>query len=247
MRSMCKSTCAVEPVAARNGIKDIWNAFMIQGAIMCKKDIPLCPTILKRNPVKFISWKDARTLYKRKISSGEEGFHAEALVHFFIDDYRFDSLRTGIWWHPAEAMEVLKHFDGIVTPDYSLCQDFPEPLKEINVYRTRAFGFWAGNCGLDVLNSARWGDAETWDYCNAGIPLGAPVCVGAVASGLKKSSNRPLFDNGFEHMIGVVKPSKVFFYGAPTSRSLHLLRERDVPYSLIPSDTNVRFSKGGER
>lgn len=191
---------------ARRGIVDIWNAFMVEGAAMDDEDIPLCPSALAREPRTLVSWPEAKRIYRHELRRGNKQFHVSALVHFYVDDQKFDGICSGIWQHPKRALAILEHFDGIIEPDYSICQDFPKPIKLFNVYRMRAFGYWAGSQGLQVANNARWGGAETWGYCHSGIAKGSPVFVGAVASGLKKGADRPLFDVGFVEMENASNP-----------------------------------------
>ncbi len=55
-------------------------------------------------------------------------FMSLAYVCFYADDGDFDSFK-GIWFRSNHAYKVLNHFAGIITPDFSLYQDFPLPLK----------------------------------------------------------------------------------------------------------------------
>ncbi len=231
---------------SRKGIVDVWNAFMVEGARMCDEDIPLCPCTLDSEPQQLVSWPEAKRICRRQRRQGNKDFHVKALVHFYVDDHKFDGVFSGVWQRPERALAVLEHFDGIVTPDYSICQDFPKPIKLFNVYRMRAFGYWIGSRGLQVGNNARWGGAETWGYCNSGIPKGSPIFVGAVASGLKSTDNRPLFDVGFAETVDCLEPSAVYFYGSPTKASLALLGERGIPFNVFESDAHAaRREKGG--
>ncbi len=104
------------------------------------------------------------------MKSGNESFHYHAHIHFYIDDQKFDGKQSSIWLYPVKALEIVKHFDGIITPDFSTNADFPDPLKRYNTYRMRAFGCWIANNGLSVINNVRWGTLETWAYCFDGIP-----------------------------------------------------------------------------
>ena len=62
-------------------------------------------------------------------------------------------------------MNIIKHFAGIITPDFSTYQDFPEAIKIHNTYRMRLYGYWLGKEGIAVINNVRWGTEETFDYC----------------------------------------------------------------------------------
>lgn len=228
----------------RKGIIDIWNAFMVDGAQMCDNDIPLCPCTLEGEPQLLVSWPEAKRIYRRESRRGNKEFHVGALVHFYVDDQKFDGVFSGIWQRPKRAMKILEHFDGIVTPDYSICQDFPKPIKLFNVYRMRAFGHWAALRNLQVVNNVRWGGAETWEYCNAGVPEGSPIFIGAVASGLKKGSNRPLFDVGFVESVNCLRPSVVYFYGSPTQSAVALLEKEGIPFRVFESDMCSAYREG---
>ena len=218
---------------------------MVEGAQMCDEDIPLCPCTLIDQPKRLISWPEAKRIYMRERRYGDQEFHINALVHFYVDDQKFDGIFSGIWQRPNRALSILKHFDGIITPDYSICQDFPKPIKLFNIYRMRSFGYWISTKGLQVINNARWGSTETWSYCNNGIPSGSPIFVGAVASGLKKNADRPLFDIGFANTVEHLKPSAIYFYGSPTKTSVALLKTLNIPFKVFESDTCAAHKKKG--
>ena len=110
--------------ARRPGCLDIWNAFMCDGAIFSENDIPFCPTILTEYPKEIITWDDAKHIYKKE-SVKNPDFKRNAFVCFYIDDQKFDGIRSSIWFFPHKALNVLKHFKGIITPDFSTYQDFP--------------------------------------------------------------------------------------------------------------------------
>ena len=48
----------------RSGCKDIWNAFMAEGAIFGKYDIPFCPTTSDVIPKSQVTWEEAKQLHK---------------------------------------------------------------------------------------------------------------------------------------------------------------------------------------
>ena len=169
----------------RNGLRDIWNAFMCRDACFTKFDIPICPTIVTTLPKNVLTWEEAKQLHKKLIRKDKK-FKRDDFVCFYIDDYKFDSVRTSIWLYPWLALRILKHFRGIITPDFSLYQDFPYPIKIWNIYRMRAFGYWAGRQGLEVINNVRWGTSETYDYCFEGIERNTIVAIGTVGGSPRK-------------------------------------------------------------
>lgn len=139
----------------RRNLKDIWNAFMVDGAVFTENDIPVCPTTALAIPSRIITYSEAKTIHNKNIKE-DSNYFFDAFVCFYEDDQNFDGVRSGIWWHPGKAYEILKHYAGIITPDFSTYQDFPEPLKVWNTYRMRAFGYWYGTmCEKQVINNVR--------------------------------------------------------------------------------------------
>ncbi|MCR5148221.1 MAG: DUF4417 domain-containing protein [Eubacterium sp.] len=156
----------------RAGCKDLWNAFMVKGATFSIHDIPHCPTYLPKGlPSELISYEKAKQIYSKELKKGNCNFHINAFVHFCIDDQKFDGNRTGIWNSPFKAIDIIRHFDGIITPDFSTYADFPLYIKGYNTYRMRAFGYWCYCQGIPTINNVRWGTSETWEYCFDGIDI----------------------------------------------------------------------------
>ncbi|HFE67257.1 MAG TPA: DUF4417 domain-containing protein [Chloroflexi bacterium] len=57
----------------------------------------------------------------------------DGAVHFFLDDYRFET----VWNRPRKALEALRPYTTLLTPDFSLYRDWPLTLQLWNVYRNR--------------------------------------------------------------------------------------------------------------
>ena len=119
----------------RSGCCDIWNAFMCKDTKFTKNDIPYCPTTAKSIPSKMILWDEAVRLYRNALTRKDYNFYYNAFVCFYMDDQKFDGRRKGIWHNSKYVLKVLKHFEGVISPDYSTYQDFPEPIKLYNTYR----------------------------------------------------------------------------------------------------------------
>jgi len=235
-----------ETRATREGIEDVWNAFMVEGAIMLDEDIPLCPTTATSLPHEIITWVEAKRIYHREVRKGNKCFRHNAFVCWYIDDSKFDS-SCGIWCRPHQAMKILSHFAGVITPDFSISQDFPKPWKLFNIYRMRAFGYWCGVSGLKVINNVRWGTHETWGYCFTGIQRHSVVSIGTVASGLRMLENRPLFEEGLAAMMRTLEPHTIVVYGSAKYECFRELEGRGVRVVEYPSAAARRFSKAGGR
>ncbi len=205
-------------------------------------DIPFCPCTATSLPTQLISYEDAKILYKKKLITNSD-FHISAYIHFYTDDQKFDGKRDGIWYNSEKALNIFRHFDGIITPDFSTYADFPDPLKRYNTYRMRAFGHWASENKISVINNVRWGTSETWNYCFDGIPQKSIVAVGTVASGLKKSFYRPQFETGLHKMVEVISPIAIIVVGSAHYDFFDDLKQQGVKIVAFPSKTNEVFAR----
>jgi hypothetical protein len=231
----------------RNGCVDMWNAFMVRDAeFVMGSDIPICPCTANCVPSKLISYVEAKQLHKKNCKSNPD-YHIDAYVHFYIDDQKFDGPKSSVWLYPYKALDILRHFAGVITVDFSTNADFPDPFKRYNTYRMRAFGFWLGSQGISVINNVRWGTKETWDYCFDGIPYNSTVAIGTVASGIRKLENRPDFEAGLFKMVEVLKPHTIIVYGSANYACFKKLSDMGIRIISFPSDTSLAFvsQKGG--
>ena len=230
----------------RTGCHDMWNAFMLKDAeFVIGSDIPVCHSTKDIIPRELISYEDAKHIYKTKLNN-EPDFFVDAFVHFYIDDQKFDGPRDGIWNNPHKALDIIRHFAGAITPDFSTNADFPDAIKRYNTFRMRAFGHWLVSNNITVINNARWGTFETWDYCFDGIPLNSIISIGTVASGLHKLENRPLFEDGLRRLIEVVHPTIIIIYGSSKHSIFDELRKHKIKIISFPSKTSLAFNKRKE-
>lgn len=228
----------------RVGCKDIWNAHMANGATFCAHDIPFCPTTAKSIPAEIITWDDAKAIYKKHLSRKEYDFRVDAFVCFYIDDYKFDGTR-GIWHDFKQALKVLCHFAGVITPDFSTYQDFPEPIKLYATYRMRLYGYWLGVNGLAVINNVRWGTSETWNYCFEGIPTNSIVAIGTVGGSPHKIVDRKRFEEGLFKMIEVLQPHTIIVYGSSNYDCFDKLKSQNINIVSFQSKTAKAFEGRG--
>lgn len=231
-------------ITPRKGIHDMgWNAFMVSKARFSPKDIPLCQTTAEEPPEGMLTYKEAKTLYHKELRKGNKEFWNRDYVCFYEDDQDFDST-CGIWYRPSNAYRVLKHFGGIITPDFSTYQDFPAPLKIWNTYRMRAFGNWYGNiCGNHVINNVRWGTPETYNYCFEGIPRFSMVAIGTVGGSPQHLINRKRFESGLDAMMKVLCPHTILVYGSDRYTCFDRIKRQGVTVISYPGKTCRAFAE----
>ena len=227
----------------RKGIKDVWwRPYMVSGARFSANDIPFCPTTSAELPKRIITYKEAKEEYRKQLRKGNKDFFNDAFVCFYEDDHEFDSI-FGIWFRSKQAYKILSHFAGIITPDFSLYQDFPLPLKLWNTYRMRAFGYWYGTlCGHAVINNVRWGTLETYWYCFDGIPENSVIAIGTVGGNPRKLIDRERFDKGLRELVRRLHPHTIIVYGSTNYKCFKELEAQGITILAYPGKTNKAFA-----
>ncbi len=133
----------------------------------------------------------------------------DGAVHFFLDDYRFETT----WSRPWKALAALRPYTTLLTPDFSLYRDWPLMLQLWNVYRNRWCGrFWQEQ-GFTVIPTISWSTAVSYDFCFLGVPRRSVVAVSAVGVKLDEPLAYRLFVDGFQEMVRRVEPTVVLGYG----------------------------------
>ena len=215
---------------------------MVKGAKFSPNDIPLCPTTATSLPARLISYDEAKSIHNRELQKGNTDYRVNAFIHFYIDDQKFDGKQSSIWLYPKKALSIIRHFSGMIAPDFSTYADFPEPLKRWNFYRMNAFGYWIGTLEIPVISNVRWGTEETWPYCFDGNPKCSMLAIGTVASGIRLLKNRLLFENGLFRMVEQLQPHTIIVYGSDRYLYFDELRRRGIRVVSYPSKTSEAFA-----
>ena len=129
-------------------------------------------------------------------------------IHFYIDDYQFER----VWNRPEDYTEILKQYECILTPDFSLYLDMPMPMKIWNIYRSRQIGQYYQKQGIKVIPTISWAEKETFDFCFEGIPKRSIVSISTI--GVKKNKEAlKIWTEGVDAMIQAIEPSTILVYG----------------------------------
>ena len=151
-------------------------------------------------PKELSSWHT--TAVKRSFRSVEDSF-----VHFFVDDYYFES----VWTSPKRLMTVSKGVRGILGTTFSVYGAQPMAMNLWNTYRNRWVCRYLEAQGVQVIPAVTWADESTWDYCFEGLPCRSVVAVSTV--GTLRKEDRRLFCAGFHEMLRRVDPRVLLVYG----------------------------------
>ncbi len=159
-------------------------------------------------------------------------------VHFYIHDYQFSQILTST----TKYVDILKQFDGVITPDCSMLINQAQCLQQTNTYFNRAIGFYLQKQGIPVIPNIRWSDEKSFDYCFLGIPKHTIVSIST--HGCIKSNNQKLiFKRGLNEMLLQLEPSTVIVHGFMPESVFGDYRESTVFYRY-PSEFEIAHTKG---
>lgn len=129
-------------------------------------------------------------------------------IHFYLDDYQFERL----WNNPDEYIDILKQYECILSPDFSLYLDMPMPMKIWNIYRSRQIGQYYQSMGIKVIPTLSWAEKETFEFAFKGIPKGSIVSISTI--GVKRDKDAlQIWRDGMDAMIKEIEPSTILVYG----------------------------------
>ena len=148
-------------------------------------------------PSKLIGFNYAKTSKEKNVG-----------IHFYLDDYQFERL----WNKPEEYVDILKQYECILSPDFSLYMDMPMPMKIWNIYRSRLIGQFYQSQGIKVIPTLSWAEEETFEFCFEGIPKGSIVSISTI--GVKKNKEAlKIWKTGVDELIKRIEPSTILIYG----------------------------------
>ena len=132
----------------------------------------------------------------------------DKIIHFYLDDYQFDR----VWNSPENYLDVLRKYKAVLSPDFSMYEDFPRAVSLFNHYRKQWCGAYWQEHGINVIPTVGWTREDSYEYCFEGLPRNALVCISTLGMFFDKE-HRAKFMKGYEVALDVLKPKKILFYG----------------------------------
>lgn len=164
-----------------------------------KYKIPQIKGTIRANIMELVGFNYARSM---KDTAGKG-------LHFFLDDYQF----MRVWNDPARYIPILKRFDFVLSPDFSLYADFPVAMQIYNHYRKHWLAaYWESN-GIEVIPTICWSTKDSFEWCFDGEPTGGTVAVSSIGT-QNNSQSKELFLVGYNEMIKRLAPETIIFYGS---------------------------------
>jgi Vilmaviridae nuclease len=186
------------------------------------------PTIEKnaRMPSQLLQWGSRPSLLAVKEGSN-------TAVHFFLDDYRFESL----WNNPLRNIDALMKIGLVLSPDFSLWIDMPVAMQIWNTYRNRWLACFWQQYGISVIPTISW--SHSFDFCFLGIPTGSIVALSSVGIAKSDREAQEFFRTGFYTMIEAIQPEAILSYGSLLGLDIHT----DRPIVTFPTRWQQRRSQ----
>ena len=130
-------------------------------------------------------------------------------MHFFLDDNQFER----IWNRPARYVNMLKRYECMLTPDFSLYTDMPTSMLIWNTYRSRFLGAYYQSKGIKVIPTVSWAEKDSYNFCFAGLPRKATLAISTLGVRRYDTYTR-LWREGLTQMLERLEPTDLIVYGA---------------------------------
>ena len=179
-------------------IKDVFHAFLLKNAKYDGvEEIPVIKTS-KKLPNKLVS-------FSKCLSTKD----FDQWVMF----YEYDSAFIRLWNNPTKYLPILKKFNGVITPDFSLYRNMPLVMQKWSTFQGKAIGNWLQENDIEVIPNVRFADERSYKFCFSGVEKNSTVCIGSNGC-VKTIVEKYYFVNGFKEMIKVLSPNNVIIYGS---------------------------------
>lgn len=155
-------------------------------------------------------------------------------VHFYEDDSQFER----IWRTPRKYLDILKRYNGVILPDFSLYRDMPYVMQVWNIYRSRAIGNWLQHNGIKVIPNIRYGDRRTYKIACDGIENGSVIAIGTHGT-IKNKNDRAVFVEGLETVISIIDPKVIIIYGSTPEEIFKKYEDRNIGIVRFSSNYDI--------
>lgn len=162
----------------------------------------------------------------------------EAWVGFYEDDSKF----IRVWRNPRRYLPILRRFQGVISPDFSLYRNMPLIMQAWSVFKSRALAHWWEINGIEVIPNIRFSTQCSYPFAFAGIKKYSTVAVG-IHGCWHKNEDRKYFKKGFITMVDVLKPKCIVIYGTEQKVFFNPFRERGIEIICFPSSCELAHKK----
>ena len=175
------------------------NEFLYQNNSAGKYEFP----IIKKqnidvNKIEFLSYVNTKK---------NDDTNKNKTIHFFTYDWLFEN----VYEKPELAMEKLKQYYAVLSPEFSLYWDMPKALQIFSTFKNRWSGAFFQKHGMKVIPTVCCAGDDSYDFCFDGIEQGSVVAVSTYC----REEYKHEFMKSYNKMIEVIKPTGIICYGTP--------------------------------
>lgn len=213
----------------KTNVKDVFNAFLVEGAEFDGKyEFAKIRGVNTRIPNILLPFD--KSIRSRKYDS---------YIHFYLKDDRFYRL----WKNPKRYLSILKKYQGIISPDFSMYFDMPLHQQIESTARNRALGYWLEKNNISVIPNVRWSDQRSYDFCFDGIPKKIMVAIGTHGC-LQNLITRSYFINGLSVMLERLEPTSIVVYGYTPREIFEPIKSQGI--KIVQFDNQIVSSRKKE-
>lgn len=184
---------------AKTIMDDGFQAYLTEGAKFVGE--PGIPMLMNLDNVQIP--KDLLPFSKVNVCKNKRQY-----VHFYMHDKEFSRVLTAT----KRYVDVLKQYDGVITPDCTMTVGQSSCLQQTNTYMNRAVGFYLQKQGIPVIPNIRWSDESSFAYCFLGVHPGSMVAISTHGC-LRSKKHRDVMKFGLEAMMETIRPLIVLVHG----------------------------------
>ena len=161
-------------------------------------------------------------------------------VHFYQHDKEFSVVLTAT----KKYLDLLKLYDGVITPDCSMIINQSPCLQQTNTYMNRAVGFYLQKNGIPVIPNIRWSDESSFEYSFLGVHKGSMVSVSTHGC-IRSKEQKRMFKIGLEAMLDAIQPETVLVHGKMPDEVFSTFKNQ-VVFRRYASEFERTHEKDGE-
>lgn len=152
-------------------------------------------------------------------------------VHFYEKDYKFNR----IWNQPNRYLAILKKFNGIIEPDFSIYRNLPLAIQIYNVFKNRSLASWYQNNGIHVIPNIRFGDTRSISFFCDGVEKNGVIAIGTLGV-IKNKINRNYLIEGLYYANLILRPKIIIVYGTAPNEIFNAYKKNGIKIIQFKSE-----------
>lgn len=161
------------------------------------------------------------------------------IVHFYIDDYQFER----VWNTPDRYINLLRKFKAVLSPDFSIYDDFPRAVNIFNHYRKHWLSAYWQMHGITVIPTICWGDENSFEWCLDGVPKNSVISTSSIGCFVSKSGAKD-WREAYRKCVDILEPKAIILYGTKMREEAMLDDyNRKIPVILCKNSIIERLKK----